>query len=187
MEEDIEFIFESADEGMNNAIGHLQQELSKLRAGKASPAVLDGILVPYYGNKTDLKKVANVSTADSRTLVIQPWEKSMLAPIEKAIFEANLGFTPQNDGVIIRISIPPLTTERRKGLVKKAKALGEDAKVSLRNTRREAMHDIKGAVKEGYPEDAGKRRESEMDDKTKAFGSKIDKLVEAKEKDIMTI
>lgn len=187
MEEEMEFIFEETKEGMDNSITHLHKELSQLRTGKASPATLNGIMVSYYGSKTPLKQVANVSTADSRTLTIQPWEKSMLAPIEKAIFEANLGYTPQNDGQIIRINIPPLTEERRRGLVKRAKSLGEDAKVSIRNARQTAMKDIKGLVKDGYPEDHGKRKEDEIDKETKKYSDKVDKLVDVKEKDIMTV
>lgn len=187
MQEDVEDIIEMAREQMDESIHHLERELIKVRTGKASPAMLGGLMVPYYGATTPLNQVANVSTADSRTLVIQPWEKSMLAPIEKAIFEANLGFTPQNDGEIIRINIPPLTEERRRDLVKRAKALGEDAKVSVRNVRREAMDGIKKAIKDGYPEDAGKRREDEVQKATDKHIEHIDQMIESKEKDIMTI
>ena len=134
-----------------------------------------------------MNQVSNVSTSDARTLVIQPWEKAMLAPIEKAIFEANLGVTPQNDGEIIRIIIPPLTEERRAGLAKQAKALGEESKVSVRNVRREIMEVIKTAVKEGYPEDEGKRLEARVKEMTDGHTNTVDDLVEKKEKDIMTI
>jgi len=187
MEEDINLQIEMTEESMNDSIEHLQKELLKLRTGKASTAMFTDLRVEYYGSPTPLNQVANVSTSDSRTIAIQPWEKSMLAPIERAIFEANLGLTPQNDGELIRIMIPPLTEERRKQLVKKAKSLGEDTKVSIRNARRDAMEAIKKGVKDGYPEDAGKRREGEIQDMTNNFGKKVDKLIEAKEKDIMTI
>ncbi len=172
---------------MDHAIEHLEHELAKVRTGKASTTMLEGIMAPYYGTPTLISQIANVSTADAKTLVIQPWEKAMLAPIEKAIFEANLGVTPQNDGEVIRIMIPPLTEDRRKDLAKKAKALGEDAKVSIRNTRRDAMEHIKKAIKDGFPEDAGKRKEQEIQDMTNKYSTKVDQLVEAKEKDIMTV
>lgn len=187
MEEDINLYLEMAEESMKDSIEHLQKELLKLRTGKASTAMFTDLLVAYYGSPTPLNQVANVNTSDARTIVIQPWEKAMLAPIEKAIFEANLGLTPQNDGELIRIMIPPLTEDRRKQLVKRAKALGEDAKVSVRNARRDAMEGIKKGVKDGYPEDAGKRREGEIQDLTDKFGKKIDAYIDAKEKDIMTI
>lgn len=187
MEEDINLQLEMTEESMNDSIEHLKKELLKLRTGKASTAMFNGLMVEYYGSPTPLNQVANVSTSDSRTIVIQPWEKSMLAPIERSIFEANLGLTPQNDGEIVRITIPPLTEERRKQLVKKAKALGEDTKVSVRNARRDAMEAIKKGVKDGYPEDAGKRREDEVQNMTNNFGKKVDAIVDAKEKDIMTI
>lgn len=172
---------------MEDSIEHLQKELATIRAGKASPNMLSGIIVPYYGAPTPLNQVANVSTSDSRTITIQPWEKNMLAPIEKAIFEANLGVTPQNNGEIVIINIPPLTEERRKELVKRSKSIGEDTKVGIRSARREAMDRIKKAVKAGFPEDAGKRKEDEVEKMTKDFVDRIDKLVENKEKDIMTI
>lgn len=186
-QEDVNDNIELAKMGMDHSIEHLQQELVKIRAGKANPSMLSGLSIPYYGSPTPLNQVANVSVSDSRTIIIQPWEKSMIGPIEKAIFEANLGFTPQNDGELVRINIPPLTEERRKGLVKQAKSLGEDAKVSVRNERKKAMDFLKKAVKGGYPEDAGKRKEDEVDNMTKSYGGKIDALIEAKEKDIMTI
>ena len=172
---------------MDDSVTHLGQELVKIRAGKASPAMLSGLFVSYYGTDTPLPQVANVTAADARSLIIQPWEKSMLAPIEKAIFEANLGVTPQNDGEIIRINIPPLTEERRRDLVKQAKAFGEDAKVSIRNVRRDAMDTIKKAVKEGYPEDAGKRAEDKVQQMTDNHIKRIEQNIDAKEKDIMTI
>ena len=187
MDTEVSNYLEEAKILMESSIDHLKSELLKIRTGKASPAMLEGIIVPYYGTPTPLNQVANVATADARTMTIQPWEKTMLAPIEKAIFESNLGLTPQNDGEIIRIGVPPLTEERRKELAKRAKGLGEDAKVSIRNARRIAMDNIKKAVKDGFPEDEGKKKETEIQEVTNQFSSKIDGLVVAKEKDIMTI
>lgn len=172
---------------LENSLDHLQKELAKLRTGKASPAMISDLLVSYYGAPTPLSQVSNVSTSDARTLVIQPWEKSLLSAIEKAIFEANLGMTPQNDGEVVRITIPPLTEERRKDLVKKAKALGEEAKVSQRNIRRAIIDTIKKEVKEGFPEDAGKREEEKVDKLVHQYHDRTDQLIQAKEKDIMTI
>ncbi len=185
--EEVNLYIEHAEELMEQALSHLHQELGKIRTGKAAPAMLEGLMVSYYGAPAPLNQVANISTSDARTLVIQPWEKSMLGPIEKAIFEANLGITPQNDGEVVRLSIPPLTEERRKDLVKKAKALGEDAKVSVRNARRDAMEHIKKAVKDGFPEDAGKRKEQDVQNLTDKYSGKVDQLIEAKEKDILTV
>ena len=187
MDEDIDLIVDITEEAMKHSLEHLQHELVKVRTGKASTSMLDGLLVAYYGSPTPLKQVANVTTSDSRTIVIQPWEKSMLGPIEKAIFEANFGITPQNDGEIVRLIIPLLTEERRRDLVKQIKHLGEDAKVGIRNARREAMDNIKKEVKSGYPEDAGKRKEGEIQDLTNSFIEKVDKMLEVKEKDIMTV
>lgn len=172
---------------MQGAIEHLEQELMKIRTGKASPAMLGGIMVPYYGTPTALGQVANLGTSDARTLTIQPWEKNMLAPIEKAIFEANLGLTPMNNGEQIMINVPPLTEERRKQFAKMVKDEGENAKISVRNARRDAMEAIKKEVKDGYPEDAGKRKEEEMQKATDAFGKKIDSIVEAKTEEVMTV
>lgn len=187
MQEDVDLYIEEAKEAMEHSIDHLQKELLKIRAGKASPDMLYGLSVSYYGTATPLNQVANVNVSDSRTLVIQPWEKTMIQPIEKAIMEANLGFTPQNDGEVVRINIPPLTGERRTQLVKNAKAAGEDSKVGLRSARRDAMNQIKEAVKNGYPEDAGKRAEEEIEAMTKSYTSKIDSLITTKEADITTI
>lgn len=187
MQEDVDMYIEEAKEAMEHALDHLKKELVKIRAGKASPDMLSGLVVPYYGSPTPLAQVANVSVSDSRTLVIQPWEKSMIQPIEKAIMEANMGFTPQNDGDLIRINIPPLTEERRKQMVKQVKAVGEDTKVGLRSARRDAMDGIKKAVKDGFAEDAGKRMEDDVEAMTKRYSSKIDDIVAAKEKDILTV
>lgn len=185
--EGIEEYIEKGKAHMADAIEHLQRELLKVRTGKASPAMLSGILVDYYGSQTPLTQVANVSASDARTISIQPWEKNMLSVIEKAIFEANLGITPMNDGETVRLNIPPLTEDRRKDLVKQCKALGEDGKVSLRNARHKMMDFIKKEVKDGYPEDAGKRKEEEVQNMVNSFGKKIDDIISAKEKDIMTV
>jgi ribosome recycling factor len=186
-QEDLKDNLELGKLDMDAAIEHLQNELKKIRAGKASPTMLDGIMVDYYGSSTPLKQVGNVIASDSRTLSIQVWEKSMISVVEKAIIEANLGLNPQNNGESILVPIPPLTEERRKLLVKQAKSLGEDTKVSLRSARHKMMDAIKKAVKAGYPEDAGKREEEGVDKATKDHGTKIDKLIAAKEKDILTI
>lgn len=187
MQEEVNEYISLGKDSMEDSIKHLKGELVKVRTGKASPAMLDGLMVEYYGNPTPLNQVSNISTSDAKTIVIQPWEKTMLGPIEKSIFEANLGLTPQNNGESIMINIPPLTEERRKSFVKRAKELGENAKVSIRNVRREIMDSIKKAVKDGYPEDAGKRSEGEVEDMTKEFVGNVDKLVSAKETEIMTI
>ncbi|WP_116126181.1 ribosome recycling factor [Lewinella sp. IMCC34183] len=172
---------------MDESIEHLERELVKVRTGKASPAMLHGIKVNYYGAPTPIAQTANVSAADSRTLVIQPFDKSNLQNIEKAIFEANLGVTPQNDGQLIRINIPPLTEERRRQLAKVVKSEGEDAKISIRNARRDAMDSIRKEVKNGYPEDAGKRMEERVQGWTDASIKKIDEIVENKETEVMTL
>jgi len=187
MEEELMMIMDMTKEGMEKSINHLLQELSKVRAGKASPDMISGVMVDYYGTPTPLKQVANVTATDSKTLSIQPWEKTMLAPIEQAIFQANLGLTPMNDGEFVRINIPPLTEERRRDLVKRVKSLGEDAKISLRSVRREGMDGVKSAVKDGYPEDAGKKKEEEVQNMTNSFSKKVDELLNAKEKEVMTV
>ena len=187
MNEEIQFLLEETKEQMEKAINHLEAELVKVRAGKASPSMLEGIAVDYYGTRTPLNQVANVNTQDARTLVVQPWEKSMLTPIEKAIQAANLGLNPQNDGVIIRIIVPPLTEERRKDLVKKAKAEAEHAKVTLRTLRRDANEGIKKLQKNGLPEDEAKGAEEKIQQLTDAYSAKCDKHLEQKEKDIMTV
>lgn len=172
---------------MEKAIDHLESGLLKIRAGKASPQMLDGIYVDYYGNSTALNQVANINTPDARTIAIQPWEKQMLQVIEKAIFGANLGFTPMNDGQLIRINIPPLTEERRKDLVKQAKAELEHAKVSIRNIRRDSNEAIKKLQKEGLAEDLAKDAEAKIQTLTDQYSAKADKHIEIKEKEIMTV
>lgn len=187
MSEDIVFLLEEAEEKMSNAIAHLERELVKIRAGKANPQMLDSVRVDYYGAMTPLSQISNINTPDARSIVVQPWEKSMLAPIEKAIMAANLGFNPQNDGVLIRIVVPPLTEERRKDLVKKSKAEMENCKVSIRNSRREGIDAAKKLEKEGIPEDEVKKFETDVQELTNQYSAKADKIFEAKEKDIMTI
>jgi ribosome recycling factor len=178
---------EEAKENMSKAVDHVEQELTKIRAGKASPQMLDGIHVDYYGSPTPLSQVANVNTPDARTIVVQPWEKSLISAIEKAITDANLGINPQNDGIVIRLSVPPLTEERRKDLVKKVKAEGEAGKVAIRNIRKDVNEKIKKLQKEGVSEDEAKVGEAEVQKLTDSFILKVDKHIELKEKDIMTV
>ncbi len=187
MNEDIQFLLDNAKEQMDKAVLHLEAELVKVRAGKASPSMLESIMVDYYGTKTPLNQVANINTGDARTLIVQPWEKSMLTPIEKGIMMANLGLNPQNDGVIIRILVPALTEERRKDLVKKAKSEAENAKVSLRTIRKEANEELKKLQKNGTPEDEIKTAETTVQTLTDGFVVKCDKHLELKEKEIMTV
>jgi len=183
-------VLDQLEEGsmlMEEALEHLEKELQKIRAGKASPSILGGVMVDYYGSQTPLSQVSNISATDSRTLTIAPWEKGMIQPIEQGIMYANLGLNPQNNGEVVIINIPPLTEERRKDFVKRAKSLGEDAKISLRNARHKMMDAIKKAVKDGYPEDEGKRREESTQKTVNGFGDKVDQMIDKKEKDIMTI
>ena len=187
MQEEVDFVLEHCEERMNAAIEHLEKELLHIRAGKASPAMLDGVLVEYYGSMTPLNQVSNVSTPDARTVAIQPWEKSLIPVIEKAILAANLGFNPDNNGEIIRINIPALTEERRKSLVKQVHNEGETAKVSIRTAPKEANDSLKKLQKEGLSEDLEKDAEGEVQKLTDEFVKKVDAHVEVKEKDIMTI
>ncbi len=187
MSEETSFLYDEAEEKMDNSIQHLEREFVKIRAGKANPQMLDSVKVDYYGTLTPLSQVSNINTPDPKSIVVQPWEKSMLGPIEKAIMAANLGFNPQNDGTIVRIMVPPLTEERRKELVKKSKAEAENCKVSIRNARREAMDAGKKLEKEGTPEDEVKRLESDIQELTNEYIKKVDNLLDEKEKDIMTI
>ena len=187
MQEEVDFVIEHCKEKMDAAIGHLEKELIHIRAGKASPAMLDGVQVEYYGTLTPLNQVSNVSTPDARTIAVQPWEKSMIPVIEKAILAANLGFNPDNNGEIIRINIPALTEERRKELVKQVSREGETAKVSIRSARKEANDALKKMLKDGLSEDIKKDAEDQVQKMTDDYGEKVDALVEAKEKDIMTI
>lgn len=172
---------------MEKALDHADNELSKIRAGKASPAMLEGIMVDYYGNPTPLAQVGSVNTPDAKTIVVQPWEKNLLPAIEKAIKEANLGVNPQNDGVIIRINVPPLTEERRRELVKKVKAEAENAKVSVRNIRKDINDKLKKLKGEGVSDDEIKTGEGEVQKLTDGFIVKVDALSAEKEKDVMTV
>lgn len=185
--EDLTKTMAEAKAHMDKALEHLDHELVKLRTGKATTALIADLLVEYYGAPTPLPQVANVQVSDARTIIIQPWEKNMLGPIERVLINANLGITPANDGEIIRLSVPPLTEERRKELVKKAKHAGEESKVGVRNARHKALDHIKKAVKEGVPEDMGKRKETELQDLVNKYVEQVDKVVTAKEKEIMTV
>lgn len=184
---DIKTILDSAKTQMEKAISHLEMELSKIRAGKANPAMLENVKVDYYGSIVPLSGAASVNTQDARTIIVQPWEKAMLTPIEKAIQAANLGFNPQNDGVLIRIIVPPLTEDRRKDLVKTSKSCGEDAKIGLRNIRKDSMEKIKALQKTGLPEDEAKAGETKVQQLTDEFVTKCDKHLEQKEKEILTV
>ncbi|SMO59246.1 ribosome recycling factor [Solitalea koreensis] len=187
MDEKIKIQLDDAKGHMEKALNHTDGELVKIRAGKAMPSMVDGVHVEYYGSPVPITQVASVNTPDARTIVIQPWEKTMISPIEKAIMEANLGFNPQNDGIVVRINVPPLTEERRKDLVKKVKAEGEHGKVTVRNIRKDANEKIKKAQKDGVAEDEAKMGEAEIQKLTDVYILKIDKLCEAKEKEILTV
>ncbi len=187
MTEEAEMVLEMAEESMQKSIDHLDRELRKIRAGKANPAMLDGISIESYGATMPLNQVANISTPDPRTLMIQPWDKANLPLIEKEIINSNLGFNPQNDGTVIRINVPVLTEERRLSLVKKAKAEEEEAKIGIRNARRHANDEAKQLEKEGLSEDEVKRLMDKIDDLTHDFYKKAEKLFEEKEKDIVSI
>lgn len=187
MSEDVKLVIDEAKSSMEQSIEHLAAELTKIRAGRANPAMLEGVMVDYYGSMTPLSNVSNVNSPDPRSLRVQPWEKKMLEPISQAIVAANLGLNPQNNGEVIMINIPPLTEERRKELVKRAKSVAEDAKVGIRNHRKEANDMIKGLLKDGLPEDEAKTAEEKIQDLTNSFIAKVDGLIEAKEKDILTV
>ena len=180
-------ILEGAKDKMAHAVNHLDEELKTYRAGKADPRVFNNVMVDYYGCPTPLPQVASVTTPDAKTLMLQPWEKKMIPVIEKAIIDANLGLTPSNNGESIRCTVPALTEDRRKELIKKAKAAGENAKVSVRNARRDGIELLKKANKEGMPEDLQKEYEQNIQKETDSFSKKIDELVSGKEKEIMTV
>lgn len=184
MDEEVDLILEEAKEGMERAIAHLKKQLSNIRAGKANPSMLGSVMVEYYGAQTPLNQVANVNTPDARTLSIQPYEKSMIQEIEKGIMMANLGFNPMNNGESVIINVPPLTEERRKQLTKQAKAEAEDAKVGVRNDRKQANQEIK---KLDISEDLQKDTEDEIQKLTDSYIERIDKILESKEKEIMTV
>ncbi len=187
MTDEINFIIDSAKESMSGSIAHLEKEFLNIRAGKASPQMLGGVFVDYYGSQTPLNQVANVNASDSRTLTVTPWEKNLIGTIEKAILIANLGLNPMNNGESIIINIPPLTEERRKDLVKQAKSEAEDAKIGIRNSRKNANDDIKKEEKNGTSEDICKGAEEDVQKLTDNFIKKIDELLSVKEAEIMKV
>lgn len=187
MTEDTATIIAGADEQMQKAINHLETSLVKIRAGKANPQMLDGLVVDYYGSPMPINQVANISVMDARTLSIQPWEKNMLQPIERSIIAGNIGVTPQNDGVLIRLFLPPLTEERRRELVKRCQGEGEHSKVAIRNIRRDGIEAIKRLQKNGLSEDAAKDAEAEIQQLTDKFIALVDKHLAFKEKEIMAV
>jgi ribosome recycling factor len=187
MDELVIMVLDDTRDKMEKSIKHLENELIKIRAGKASTHIVDGILVDYYGVMTPLNQVSNIGTPDPKTVIVQPWDKNMISPIEKAIMQANIGITPENNGELIRLSIPPLTEERRRELVKQVKHEGEDTKVGIRNARREANEELKALQKDGLPEDEEKNGEAEVQKITDQYIERVDRELETKEKDIMTV
>jgi ribosome recycling factor len=187
MTEEIDFILDSTKESMEGSIAHLEKEFLNIRAGKASPAMLGSVFVDYYGSATPLSQIAKISVPDARTITLQPFEKNMLQPIEKAIMIANIGFNPMNNGDVIIISVPPLTEERRRDLAKQAKAEAEDAKIGVRNVRKDANSDIKKLEKEGTSEDVCKSAEENVQKLTDTYIRKIDELLVVKEAEIMKV
>lgn len=178
---------QEAEDAMTLAVEYLDDTLSHIRAGKASARLLDGIRVDYYGSQAPISNIANISVPDARTIAITPWEKAMFKVIEKAIIDSDLGVTPENNGEIIRLSIPPLTEDRRKQLVKQSKQEAENAKVSVRNARREAIDGLKKEIKNGLSEDAEKAAEGDVQKVHDRFMKKIDEIFAAKEKEILTV
>lgn len=187
MNEEIDLIIEETGDRMQKALEHLEHELARLRAGRSNPALLDGITVDYYGVNSPLSQVSNINTPDPKTILVQPWEKSMLGTIEKAIMAANIGLMPVNNGEVIRINIPPLTEERRHQLVKQVRNEGETAKISIRNARKWANDELKVLLKEGLPEDMEKDAVEKVQTMTHDFSAKVDKVMALKEKDVMTV
>lgn len=187
MTDALDKILQDTNALMQKAISHLESELSKIRAGKATPQIVDGIFVDYYGNATPLNQVANITIPDARTISLQPWERNMLGPIEKAIIASNIGLNPQNDGNFIRLFLPPLTEERRKELVKRMNGEGENARVSVRNIRREGIEQVKKLQKDGLSEDVAKETEGRVQGVTDKYIAVIESHLKDKEKDIMTI
>jgi len=187
MEEELGLILDTAAEEMESSVEHMKKEFLKIRAGKATPNMLSGVMVDYYGSMTPLSQVANVNTPDGRTLSIQPWERSMIDPIERAIINSNLGFAPMNNGESIIINIPPLTEERRVDLTKQAKAESENAKISLRNHRKDAKDEVKALEKDGLSEDLAKDTEADIQNLVTKFSKIIEDLEKKKEEEIMTV
>jgi ribosome recycling factor len=187
MPEGVEQIKSETEASMKKAIAHMESEMGKIRAGKANPNMLDGITVDYYGAPVPVAQVANVVVLDARTISVQPWEKNMLQPIERAIIASNIGINPQNDGVNIRLFMPPLTEERRKEMVKKCNVEGENGKISIRNIRRDAVEQVKKLQKDGLSEDISKNAEAAIQDITNRYITLVEKHLEAKEKEIMAV
>src|ERR1700744_516521 len=187
MSEELMLVKMETEALMKKAIGHLETELTKIRAGKANPAMLDGIVADYYGAPTPIAQIANISVLDARTISVQPWEKNMLQVIERAIIASNIGINPQNDGNIIRLFLPPLTEERRKELVKRCNGEGENGKIAIRNIRRDSIEQIKKLQKDGLSEDAAKDAEAEIQELTNRVIALVEKHLEAKEKEIMAV
>lgn len=185
--EEVNAFMADAEANMKKALEHLDHELIKIRTGKASTSLVADLMVDYYGAPTPISQVANLQISDARTIMIQPWERNLVGAIERVIINSNLGITPQNDGESIRLSIPPLTEERRKELVKKAKQVGEDCKVGVRTARHKALDQIKKAVKDGLPEDLGKRTETDLQNMVNKYVETTENVVGTKEKDIMTV
>ena len=185
--EEIDFILESTEEAMNGSLAHLEKEFLNIRAGKASPAMLGSVFVDYYGSATPLSQVSKISVPDARTITLQPFERNMLHTIEKAIMIANIGFNPMNNGDLIIISVPPLTEERRRDLAKQAKVEAEDAKIGIRNVRKDANSDIKKLEKEGASEDICKDAEEAVQNLTNSYIRKVDELLSTKEVEIMKV
>ena len=185
--EELELVIDDAESSMQKAISHLEAELTKIRAGKANPTMVDGIFVEYYGSPTAIAQVANVTILDARTISIQPWEKNMLQAIEKAILQANIGITPQNDGNQIRLFLPPLTEERRRELFKRASGEGEQSKVAIRNIRRDAIEEIKKLQKDGLSKDVAGDAEETVQETTNKYIALVDKHLAAKEKEMMAV
>jgi ribosome recycling factor len=187
MTEELSMIYDEFKEANHKSLNHLENELLKIRAGKASPAMLNSVMVEYYGSMTPLQQVANVNTIDARTIIVQPWEKPLINDIAKGIINANLGLNPQSNGEQLIIAVPPLTEERRRDLVKRAKTESENAKIGVRNNRKDALDMIKDLKSEGLSEDMSKDAEEEVQKITNSYIKKVDELLELKEKDIMTI
>ena len=187
MNEDVQLIFEMTRERMEKSLEHLDSELVRIRAGKANVHILDGVQVDYYGTDTPLNQVSNISTPDAKTIMIQPWEKAMINPIEKALMNSSVGITPGNNGEVIRLIIPQLTEERRRDLFKQVKNEGENARVSMRTSRKDANDEYKQMVKDGLSEDEAKDAEDRIQKLTNDFSEKVEKIVAAKEEEIMTI
>lgn len=187
MIEECEMVYDDVKENMEKPLAHLEKQFNKIRAGKASPDMVSGVMVDFYGVMTPINQTANITSPDPRQIIVQPWDKSQIINIEKAIMNANLGFNPKNEGEVLRIAVPAITEERRRDLVKQAKIEAEDSKIGIRNSRRAGNEEAKQLEKEGVPEDDVKRLQDDIQKLTDQYVEKVDKLFDAKEKDIMTI